>query len=113
MLMNSSHRLGFRRNDSTETLMLRLLSDFYSTLAHGRVTLLALLDVSSAFDSVDHPVLIHVVPSHLSWLGVGTSLYNDLSTLCQTSLAVGYLVHLDLLGSLPTAYICDVLHWFP
>jgi len=66
--MNSWHQSGFRRNDSTETLLLRLLSDFYNTLAHGQVTLLALLDVTSVFDSVDNPVL--VVPSHLSWLGV-------------------------------------------
>jgi len=32
MLMNPSHQLGFRRYDSTETLLLRLLSDFCSTL---------------------------------------------------------------------------------
>ena len=71
MLMNPSHQLGFRRNDSTETQLLPLLSDFYSTLAHGQATLLALLDVSFAFNSADHPVLI--VPSHLSWLGVPAS----------------------------------------
>ena len=69
--MNPSHQLDIRSNDFTETLLLRLLSDFYSTLAHGQITLLALLDVSSAFDSVDHPVLI--VPSHLFWLGVPAS----------------------------------------
>src|SRR6218665_1857483 len=71
MLMNPSHQSGFSRDDSIETLLLRLLSDFYSTLAHGQVTLFALLDVSSAFDSVDPPVLI--VPSHLSWLGAPAS----------------------------------------
>ena len=49
------------------------------------------------------------MPSHLSW---STSLWNDSSPSCQTSLAVWYLVLLDLLGSLPTAYMCDVLHWF-
>src|SRR6218665_1856161 len=46
---------GFRRNHSTETLLLRLLSD-YSTMDRGHVTLLALFDVSSAFDSVDHSI---------------------------------------------------------
>src|SRR6218665_823648 len=71
MLMNPSHQSVFRRNDCTETLLLRHLSDFYSTLVHGQGTLLALLDGSSAFDSFDHPVLI--VLSHLSWLGVPAS----------------------------------------
>lgn len=49
---------GFRRNHSTETLLLRLLSDFYGAMDRGQVTLLALFDVSSAFDSVDHSVLL-------------------------------------------------------
>jgi len=35
-----SHQLGFHRNDSTETLLLRLLSDFYSTLAMARLPFL-------------------------------------------------------------------------
>jgi len=41
MLMNPLHQLGVRTNDSTETLLLRLLSDLYSTFALGQVTILA------------------------------------------------------------------------
>ena len=43
---------GFRRGYSTETAILRMLSDIY------RVVLLALLDVSAAFDTVDHDILL-------------------------------------------------------
>ena len=49
---------GFRRNHSTETLLVRLLSDFYGAMDRGQVTLLALFDVSAAFDSVDHSILL-------------------------------------------------------
>ena len=53
-----SHQSGFRKNHSTETLLVRLLSDFYGAMDRGQVTLLALFDVSAAFDSVDHPILL-------------------------------------------------------
>ena len=33
---------------------IRLLSDFYGAIDCGQITLLALFDVSAAFDSVDH-----------------------------------------------------------
>src|SRR6218665_3602877 len=73
--MFPSYQSGFRRNNSTETLLLRLLSDFYSAMDRGHVTLLALFDVSSAFDSGDHSVLIQrittsfgLVDQPLAWL---------------------------------------------
>ena len=49
---------GFRRGHSTETAILRMLSDIYAAIDHGRVVLLALLDVSAAFDTVDHDILL-------------------------------------------------------
>src|SRR6218665_2928557 len=58
-----------------ETLLLRLLSDFYSAMARGHVTLFALFDVSYAFDSVDHSILLQrlttsfgLVDQPLAWL---------------------------------------------
>src|SRR6218665_1262349 len=73
--MFPSCQSGFRRNHSTENLLLRLLSDFYSTMARGHVTLLAIFDVSSAFDSVDHSILLQrlttsfgLVDQPLAWI---------------------------------------------
>src|SRR6218665_2200171 len=53
-----AHQSGFRRNHSTETLLVRLLSDLHSAMDAGHVSLLALFDVSSEFDSVDHNILL-------------------------------------------------------
>src|SRR6218665_314064 len=48
---------GFHKGHSNESLLLRLLSDIYGAMDRSEVTLLALFDVSAAFDSVDHDIL--------------------------------------------------------
>ena len=49
---------GFCAGHSTETVLVRLLSDIFSATDRGEVTLLTLLDVSTACDSVDHDILL-------------------------------------------------------
>jgi len=51
---------GFRKFHSTETLLLRLLSDIYGAIDRSQLTLLALFDVSAAFDTVDHEILLNM-----------------------------------------------------
>lgn len=38
--------------------MLKVLSDVFCAIDQGNVALLALLDVSAAFDTVDHTILL-------------------------------------------------------
>src|SRR6218665_1235054 len=49
---------GFRAHHSTETALLSLLSDIYTAMDKSHVTLLSLFDASSAFDMVDHVILL-------------------------------------------------------
>ena len=57
-----SYQSGFRKNHSTETLLIRLLFDLhvYGAMDAGQpqISLLAHFDVSSAFESVDHSILL-------------------------------------------------------
>ena len=48
----------FRRFHSTETSLLRLMSDLLSPAESGKLALMSLLDMSAAFDTVDHDILL-------------------------------------------------------
>lgn len=45
---------GFQKGHSTETLLVRVLSDIHDAMCSCCPTLLALLDVGATFDTVDH-----------------------------------------------------------
>ena len=51
-------QLAYRSNHSTETAVLKVLSDILLALDSGKLALLSLLDLSAAFDSVDHDTLL-------------------------------------------------------
>ena len=50
---------AYRHHHSTERALLKVLSDVYATIDRQQVTLLGLLDLSAAFDCVDHGILLH------------------------------------------------------
>ena len=61
-----SHQSGFRKNHSMETLLDRLLSDLYGAMDVAQISLLALFfDVSSAFDSLGHCILLQTLSAFL------------------------------------------------
>ena len=50
---------AYRPGDSTETALLKVVDDLYHSPNKGNISILALLDFSSAFDAIDHPILVH------------------------------------------------------
>ena len=44
---------------STETALLKVVNDLFLSLNKGNISVLALLEFSSAFDTIDHPILVH------------------------------------------------------
>ena len=54
----SNHQHGFRSNLSTETALMKVTDKLYENIDKKKVSLLLLLDLSKAFDSVSHRILI-------------------------------------------------------
>ena len=44
---------------STKTALLKVVDDLFLSLNKGNISVLALLDFSSAFDTIDHSILVH------------------------------------------------------
>ena len=54
----SNYQFGFRPNLSTENALTMVTDTLYQTMEDGNITLLTLLDLSKAFDSVNHTLLL-------------------------------------------------------
>ena len=49
---------AYRSGHSTETALLKVVNDLFLSLSIGNISVLALPDSSSAFDTIDHPILV-------------------------------------------------------
>ena len=50
---------AYRPGHSTETALQKVVNDLFISLNKGNISVLDLLDFSSAFDTIDHPILVH------------------------------------------------------
>ncbi|CAB4034340.1 Hypothetical predicted protein [Paramuricea clavata] len=68
---------AYRRYHSTETALLKVLNDILLSMNSQRVTLLVLLDLSSAFDTIDHGILLERLRSKFGIRGTVLSWFSS------------------------------------
>ena len=73
--LNESLQSAYKKHHSCETALLRVQNDILKSIDDKQCVVLLLLDLSAAFDTVDHKILLHTLRSRfgikgkaLSWL---------------------------------------------
>ena len=81
----------YKRFHSTETALLKIHNDIVDNMDNGKVTALTLLDISAAFDMIDHLFLLQRLRRLLAFLA---QLFGGSNHIFQTDIkALTYLAH--------------------
>jgi len=67
--LTSSETSAYRADHSTETAKLKVLTDILLAVDAGDLSALVLLDLSAAFDTVDHGIFLHRLDSFYQIVG--------------------------------------------
>ena len=93
---------GFRANHSTETALVKVINDIRLNTDAGKASVLVLLDLSAAFDTVDHNILLHRLEH---WVGVSGVVIKWLKSYLQDR---SFFVAVGNCTSTPTSLTCGV-----
>ena len=77
---------AYKKAHSTETALLRVQNDILSSIGQKKGSFLILLDLSAAFDTVDHDLLLSFLENHAGLAGSALSLFK--TYLCGRSQCV-------------------------
>ena len=62
--LHNTFQSAYSPGHSTEAALLKVFDDLFLSLNKGNISVLALLDFSSALDTIDHSILVHRLHTH-------------------------------------------------
>ena len=83
--LENNFQSAYKENHSTETALLKIKNDIDLSLSQGKPSTLVLLDLSAAFDTIDHGMLLNRLSS---WFGVGSKVLSWFSYISNRNQSV-------------------------
>ena len=80
---------AFRRHHSTETAVLIVHNDIVRAIDNGQLTVMLFLDLSSAFDTVDHDIMLSILHRRFSVDGAALNWFHSYLTDRSQTFSVG------------------------
>ena len=72
-----SSQSAYRAGHTTETALLKVMNDILRALDDGNISVLTLLDLSAAFDTIDHKILLDRLESLYGFCGTALSWFKS------------------------------------
>ena len=69
--LDTPYQSAYKADHSTKTALLYIKNEVHLSLSRGETTALVLLDLSAAFDTIDHSTILSCLQN---WFGVGGSI---------------------------------------
>ena len=67
--LHSPNQYAYKKHHSTETLMIKIVNDVLIAMDEKEATVIMLLDLSAAFDTVDHNLLLNILKKEIGLRG--------------------------------------------
>ena len=80
--LSNTCQSAYRPGHSTEAALLKVVNDLFLSLIKGNISVLALLEFSSAFVTIDHPILVHRLHADLGFTDAVLQWFSSYLTDC-------------------------------
>ena len=81
-------QFGLRKYHSTETALLKAQNDILMSMDNKEVTLLILLDLSAAFDTIEHSILLNILQQDFGVVRTASKWFDSFLSGCKQHILI-------------------------